>query len=94
MVLAAQLVRAQVELAATPKDEHGLKSAPLANYGVYEVRLVDLAKSARTGRFVFWLELFDHNEEIALDSGSANNLCEALTIAEELISSARELSKE
>jgi hypothetical protein len=43
--------------------------------------------------FDFWLELFDHNERIAIDGGGVNDLEEAVTLVEGLISRAQELSK-
>jgi hypothetical protein len=42
---------------------------------------------------IFWLELFDHNQRISLDSGSAENLGKALGVTQELISHAEQLSK-
>ena len=89
----AQLRRAHVELKFTPEDEHGLKAVPLARFGAYEVRLVDFSQISSGKAFDFWLELFDHNERIAIDGGGVNDLEEAVTAVEDLISRAQELSK-
>jgi hypothetical protein len=93
MTLEARLVQAHVELEVTPKDQHGVKSVPLVRYGAYEVRLVEFAQSTRTNPFVFWLELFDFNEKASIDSAGADELDDALTVAQELASRAEQLSK-
>jgi hypothetical protein len=93
MTLAARLVQARIELAVTPEDEHGSKAAPLARFSAYEVRLVQFRQTSPPNAFAFWLELFDHNEGIAIDGGGTNDSGEAVTFAEELVSRAEELSK-
>ena len=65
----------------------------VARYGAYEVRLLQPVHGSSADPFIFWLELFDHNQRISLDSGSAENLGEALGVTEELISHAEQLSK-
>ena len=93
MTMEARLRRAHVELEVTPEDEHGLKAVPLAHFGAYEVRLVDFSQISSGKAFDFWLELFDHNERIAIDGGGVNDLEEAVTAVEDLILRAQELSK-
>jgi len=91
MTLETRLVQAHVMLMVIPLDEHESKSVPLARYGPYEIRLVELAGVSNA--FVFWLELFDHNCQMSVDSGGANDLEDALILAEYLISRAAELNK-
>jgi hypothetical protein len=93
MTMESRLLRAHVELAVTPTDEHGMKAAQIARYGAYEVRLVEFSETFPAHTFVFWLELFDHNNKVAVDGGGANDLEEAVTLAEELASQAEELCK-
>ncbi|HSV22174.1 MAG TPA: hypothetical protein VLJ17_04005 [Xanthobacteraceae bacterium] len=93
MTLEARLLQAHIELEVTPKDEHDVKSVPLARYGEYEVRLVESAHGSPANTFDFWLELFDHRRMISVDSGGANDLEGAVAIAETLIAHAKELSK-
>jgi hypothetical protein len=70
-----------------------MKAAPIARYGACEVRLVEFSETFPTNTFVFWLELFDHKDNVAVDGGGANDLEEAVTLAEELASQAEELCK-
>ena len=81
----ARLRRAHVELDVTPEDEHGLKAVPVARSGAYEVRLIEFSQISSGKAFDFWLELFD--------GGGVNDLEEAVTFVEDLISRAQELSK-
>jgi hypothetical protein len=94
MNLETRLVQAHVELYATPKDRHGSRIVCLARYGAYDVRLVEPGDVMPFGAFDFWLELFDHNQRASLDSGGTSDLEQALTIAEELVSHAIDLSKQ
>jgi hypothetical protein len=89
----ARLRRAHVELDVTPEDEHGLKAVPVARSGAYEVRLIEFSQISSGKAFAFWIELFDHNEGIAIDGGAVIDLEEAVTFVEDLISRAQELSK-
>lgn len=93
MDIEARLLRAHVELYVRRREEPGSKSVSVAQYGAYEVRLLQLVQGSSADPFIFWLELFDHNQRISLDSGSAENLGKALGVTEELISHAEQLSK-
>jgi hypothetical protein len=85
MPIEARLRRAHVELDVTPEDEHRLKAVPVARSGAHEVRLIEFSQISSGKAFDFWLELFD--------GGGVNDLEEAVTFVEDLISRAQELSK-
>ena len=70
------------------------RSVSLAQYGSYEVRLVEPSGATQLDGIPFWLELFDHACEIALDSYGSSNLEEAGAAAEHLISQAIRLHEE
>jgi hypothetical protein len=89
MTLEARLVRAYLALRNKADKSHDLKFVLLARYGAYEVRLVEPPDD----RFEFWLELIDLDGNISIDGGGANDLEDALAIAEEFVSSAQDLSK-
>jgi hypothetical protein len=92
MNLEARLIQAHVELQVTPKDANDCRSARLPGYGAYQVRLVEPAGNSGVSAFEFWLELFDHARKLSVDSAGANDLEEAVTLAEQLIAQAQELS--
>jgi hypothetical protein len=92
MDIEGRLIRAHVELHVRPKDGRDPTFVSVMRCGAYEVRLVEPAPGSPDA-FVFRLELFDNNRGLSLDSGSAEDFEEALTIAEELVSQAEQLSK-
>jgi hypothetical protein len=89
MTIEARLVRAYWALRNKADKSHDLKFVLLVRYGAYEVRVVEPADD----RFEFWLELIDLDGNISIDGGGANGLEDALALAEELDSSAQDLSK-
>jgi hypothetical protein len=93
MTLEERLVRAHVQLEIISQDQHCFKAVALARHAAYEVRLVEFRQASSANAFAFWLELFDHNDRIAIDGGASNDLEEAVIFAEELIASAKELSE-
>lgn len=93
MDIEARLVRAHVELYVRRRDERASNSVSVARYGAYEVRLLQVVQGSCAHPFIFWIELFDHNRGVSLDSGSAENLEKALGVAEELVSHAERLNK-
>lgn len=57
------------------------------------MRLVESAQEA-SPTFAFYLELIDRGDRIAVDGGTADDLEDAVVIAENLISRAEELSQQ
>jgi hypothetical protein len=92
MTLEARLIQAHIMLQAQ-KAQHGSKFVPLARHGAYEVRLFELTDGP-AGKFIFWIELFDCDRRASIDSGGANDVEEASTIADHLALRAQNLSEE
>ena len=90
--LEARLVQAYIMLPVVPKYERDLKFASVIRYGAYEVRLVERPSPSDT--FVFWVELFDHDTQVSIDGGGADDFERALATAEYLASLAEKLDKE
>jgi hypothetical protein len=93
MSLEVRLVRAHLAFRVR-RDGRELEFVSLARYGGFEVRLVEPEKSFRDSGLEFWLELFDLHRKISVDSGGANDLEQALEIAEEFVLRAKELNHE
>ena len=89
--LETRLVQAYVMLLVVSKYERDLKSVSVVRYGAYEVRLIEPPSAPNT--FVFWIELFDHNCQVSIDGGGANDLEKALATAKSLASHAEKLSR-
>src|SRR5262249_45455777 len=82
-----QLLLAYVHLHT---DRTGARTASLARFGNYEVRLLDVAGAARP----LWIELYDHEFQSGLGGyawSRLSKLGEAAAAAQQLIAKARQL---
>jgi hypothetical protein len=75
----------------TPTYVNGRRVGLLARHGAYDVRLIDCQKSAYGDAEPIWIELFDRNNNVSLDSFSGHDFEEAAAAADSLISRAQEL---
>jgi len=72
---------------------NGYRTASLARYGTYEVRLVEPLPDLQNETIPFWIELFDHGNDVTIDS-CGSELEEAAVGAESLISQAKLLHRD
>lgn len=91
MSLEARLIQAYVMLLVVPKDERDLKSVSVVRFGAFEVRLIEPPLASNT--FAFWIELFDHDCQVSVDGGGANDFERALATAEYFASCAEKLDR-
>lgn len=83
------IAQAYAALSSAAKGERGERITSLARIGHYEIRMVDFAGDAVPGgRGPFWLELFDHAIDSAVDSCRCNTLQEAVALFDDLIDQA------
>ena len=71
----------------------GYRTASLARYGVYEVRLVEPLQDLQSDTIPFWIELFDHRNDVTIDS-CGGDLEETAVGAESLILQAKLLHRD
>jgi hypothetical protein len=90
--VAGHLRRAYVALFLAPKGKDGTRTISLARYGAFEVRLIELPDYHSSDASPSWLELYRHDTNTSVDSYRCDELDEAETAAEHLVSSASELS--
>jgi hypothetical protein len=64
----------------------------LVRHGAYDVRLIELPKNPKKDTVPLWLQLFDHEHSVALDSYGGCDLQEGAA-AQALISHARRLHR-
>ena len=89
--LGQRLLLAYVSLCTV---EDGLRTALLARFGNYEVRLIEFTSPKRTGGKPLWLELYDREFKSAFDCyawSRLSKLDEAVAAAEQLIAKAKQL---
>jgi hypothetical protein len=73
------------------KDEDGFRTATIARYGVYEVRLVEPMLDPQLDTIPFWVELFDHRSAVTIDSCGGHDFEETAAGTAGLISQASQL---
>lgn len=88
------IVRSYVWVLRAPRTADGQKIAALSRHGFYEVRLLEPSDLAQDDRLPFWLELFDTNRNLSLDSYAGDDIEEAAGAVQHLISRAELLEKE
>jgi hypothetical protein len=91
--LETQMIEAQAKLQFTRQDPDGARSAILARHGSFEVRLVQSLHISPESAVLFWLELFDCDRQLSIDSIGDCVFEEAVTAASDLIQRATRLSK-
>jgi hypothetical protein len=84
--------RAYIALFLAPKGKDGTRTISLARYGAFEVRLIEFPDCHSSVASTSWLELYRHDTNASVDSYRCDELDEAETAAEHLVSSASALS--
>jgi len=74
-----------------PERADRSRTSTIDRYGAFEVRVVEFSQGASTGECFFWLELYCHVTRSSLDSFRCDNLDDAETAAEHLVSNAKQL---
>ena len=91
MFLMSGLCRAYLALSLASEPEDGSRAMPLARFGAFEVRLIELAGRRMAEDSDFWIELYRHDIQSSLDSCRCRDLDEAEPIAEYLVACAKGL---
>jgi hypothetical protein len=89
---ASPLHGAYVALSLAPKSKDGTRTASLGRYGAFEVRLIELQDCDPSDASLPWLELYCHDTHTSVDSYRCDELDDAQTAADHLLSGARELN--
>ena len=86
-----RLAHAYALLSHVPEDEHGSRAVSLERCGPRDVRLVEVTRdSSMSAAKSLFLELFDHNSQVSLDSCKCDGIEVAAIAGERMISLARE----
>jgi hypothetical protein len=90
--LETQLLQAHLKRQQASKSGDESVTTIVARHGPYEVRLYESPNGFLPGGFLFWIELFDHDEGISLDSCGSHILEDAVMAAQHFIARAKHLS--
>jgi len=88
-----RLYQAYIGLRIALPQEDGSRIMPLARFGPFELRLLELAEHRRPDHADFWLELYRHDIRMSLDSCRCEDLEIAESIANDFVVLARQLNK-
>jgi hypothetical protein len=88
-----RLYQAYIGLRIALPQEDGSRIMPLARFGPFELRLLELAEHRRPDHADFWLELYRHDIRMSLDSCRCEDLEVAESIANDFVVLARQLNK-
>jgi hypothetical protein len=91
--LEAKLIEAHAELELTQQSAEIAAVVTLARFGAFEVRLIVPSDVAPTGEARFWMDLYDHDRRLSIDSVGDRVLKDAVVAAEDLIERATTLSE-
>jgi hypothetical protein len=83
--------KSYVGLGLTTRNESGSRTISVANFGAFEVRLIEFADCNRQGGLDLWIELYRHDTQSSLDSCLCGDLDEIEHLGGYLISQAKEL---
>jgi hypothetical protein len=91
--LEAKLIEAHAKLQLATQRGDASKAATLVRLGSFEVRLVQPLSISPASSVRIWLELFDHDRQLSIDSVGERLIEDAVIAAEEFIAGASKLSK-
>jgi hypothetical protein len=69
------------------------RTVSLVRHGPYELRLMELSRKLKTETERLWLELFDHDHQLTIDSYGGRTLVNITAAAKSLCSNAKELNQ-
>lgn len=85
--------QAFIALSSISESNSAPRTVSIVKIGKYEIRMFN-GSSIWPGRtLASWLELFDHNAQLSVDSCSCREIDEALTGFDELLSQAESLNE-
>ena len=90
----ALVTAAYIQLVRLSWDQNRSRSASLARYDNYEVRLVEFLPVANDDFPFLWIELYDLSGQTSVDSFGCDDLLTTVLAAEHVISRAEKLAEE
>jgi hypothetical protein len=71
----------------------GLGAVTLMRFGPFEIRVFQPSSAPPTNAIIFWIELFDHDRQLSIDSIGDCTLDDAVIAAEDFIARATTLNE-
>ena len=88
-MIAARVTESYGGLFLTSKHDDGSRAAAIARIGTFDVRLVEMPSVNASEGLGLWVELYDRDLQVGVDSCKCSDLDEAIDAAQLLIAQAR-----
>jgi len=92
-MIAARVTETYANLFLTPKQDDGSRYSVVARIGTFEVRLLELPSANYPEELGLWVELYDRDLRVGVDSYKCSDLDEAIDAAQFLTAEARKQSR-
>jgi hypothetical protein len=92
-MIAARVTEINASLFLTPKQDDGSRYSAIARIGAFEVRLLELPSVSSPEELELWVELYDRDLRVGVDSYKCSDLDEAIDAAQFLTAQARQQSR-
>jgi hypothetical protein len=84
-----RITQAYIKLLGLPRNEQGTRMVSLERIGGHEIRMFDVSTDSTADAPLFWLELFDHEAKISVDSCNCTEIAQAVTAFDDFVSLAK-----
>ena len=92
-MIAARVTETYASLFLTPKQDDGSRYSVITRIGDFEVRLLELPCVNSPDELALWVELYDRDLRVGVDSYKCSDLDEAIDAAQFLTAEARQQSR-
>jgi hypothetical protein len=93
-MIARRVTQSYLGLFLASKRADGSRAAAVARIGMFEVRLVEMPSFNASEGLSLWVELYDRDLQLDVDSRKCSDLDEAIDATQRLIELARRLNNE
>ena len=93
-MIARRVTESYLGLFLTSKRADGSRAAPIARIGMFEVRLVETPSFNASDELSLWVELYDRDLQLNVDSCRCSDLDEAIDATHRLMDMAKQLNNE
>ena len=92
-MIAARVTETYTSLFLTPKQDDGSRYSAIARIGAFEVRLLERPSVNSPEELELWVELYDRDLRVGVDSYKCSDLDDAIDAAQFLAAQARQQSR-
>jgi hypothetical protein len=93
-MIASRVTESYASLFLTSKHDDGSRHAAIARIGALEVRLLEMSSVNSPEEASLWVELYDRDLRVGVDSYKCSDLDEAIAAAQLLMAQATRLNNE